>query len=253
MSRRLKWLYLIIGGVGALALAVAGLFVFTKTAAAVTDPASQAAAGDGYARVAPLSRGTSGMDVYWPGDGEPPLGDYDQALADALGISVEELRAAYETARATAIQQAVDEGLITQEQADELLNGSAPGPRGFRGWHGASIDMNALLADALGISVEALQAAQEEAHAAMIAQAVEAGTITQEEADLMAARVAIRDYLQEAMATAYKDAVQRALSDGVITQAQADQLLSSDGLGPGGFGWFPSGRGMHGGGRAFAP
>lgn len=129
--------------------------------------------------------------------------DYKQLLADALGITIEELDAAYETARTAAIEQAVEEGLITREQADELLVWGGPGLKGFgflfhrgpRGVTNDTIDENALLAQALGITVEELDAAREAANQAAIAQAVAEGIITQEQADQMLARRNLQSYL----------------------------------------------------------
>lgn len=131
----------------------------------------------------------------------------DELLADALGISVDDLAEAQTEAHAAAIEQAVEAGLLTQEQADQILEGNF-GFRGFGlfghhgfGHHGFGplgdneIDFDALLADALGISVEDLQAAREEAHAAAIAEMVEGGYLTQEQADLMAARQALKEYI----------------------------------------------------------
>jgi polyhydroxyalkanoate synthesis regulator phasin len=286
MTIQKKWLYLAVGGVGALALAAAVLFVLASPA---------------------MAEARSVLSPEWPGGGD---NGYDEALANALGISIEELQAAYESARAAAIQQAVDEGRLTQEQADQLLSGEAPEPRDRSGmdelvagalgvtveqlqaayesaraeamqqaaeeghltqeqagrrpnggegpggqragfdFHGSPGVTNELLADALGITTEELQAAQEQAFSAVIAQAVEDGTITQEEADLMQAHSAIRGYVGAAMSDAYANAVQQALADGVITQAQADQLLSEEHPGfPGSGGFFGGhgGPGMHGG------
>jgi formaldehyde-activating enzyme involved in methanogenesis len=133
--------------------------------------------------------------------------DYQQLLADALGITVEELEAAYEAARTAAIEQAVEEGLITREQADEMLVWGGVGHGGFkffgfrgfrggaRGVSGSTIDEQALLADALDITVEELQTAREKANEAAIAQAIEKGIITQEQADQMLARKDLMSYL----------------------------------------------------------
>ncbi len=186
-------------------------------------------------------------------------GNDSEALADALGITVEELEAAKEGVRTAAIEQAVADGLITQEQADQILSGEG---RGFmpRGGQNSEIDFEALLADELGISVEELQAAQEAVRAAQLEQAIEDGLITQEQADMMAARKAVNEYvdreaLQEMMQDAYETAVQQALDNGDITQEQADQLLSNEtNFGPGGLGGQrgqgrpggPGGRGGHG-------
>ena len=241
MAKGKKWLYLLAGGVGALVLAAAVLFVAARPVIA----SARSAFGWGC----PGCGGNNG---------------YQEALADALGITVEELQTAYQTAHEAAIRQAVEEGALTQEQADQILDGDFTGPRGGLGMHGG-FGMrggfgvtNELLADALGLSVEALESAQEQAFSAVIAQAVEDGTLTQEEADLMAARMAVNGYVSTAMADAYSNAVGQAVADGVITQAQADQLLSEARPGFRGFGGSFGGRGgmggrMHGGSGPFGP
>lgn len=120
----------------------------------------------------------------------------DELLAEALGIDVETLTAAREAAREAAIEQALAEGLITEEQAEMMLDGSfghgfhrGPGFHGF----GTAIDHEALLADALDISVEELQDAYQQAHEAALAELVAAGYLTEEEAELMQARQALRE------------------------------------------------------------
>jgi hypothetical protein len=125
-----------------------------------------------------------------------------------------------------------DQAPLTQEQ------------RLFRGE-----DHSALLAEVLGISEEELQAAKTEVQNRLLAEAVAAGKITQEEADLMKARLALHEYLRDRMQSAYDQAVAQAVADGVITQAQADQILSEGGpgfFGPRMGGGRPFGR--HGGG-----
>ena len=207
----------------------------------------------GVMAFAPLT--TASANSNWQDEaGDPPLGNYDEALAEALGISVDELQAAYQTARQAAVQQALADGKITQEQADRMLAADNDRPFGRDGRFGFG-QTGEFLADALGISVEDLQAAQEEAHTAVIDQALADGTITQEQVDRMAARSALAPYLQEAMQTAYQSAVEQALADGVITQDQADQLLenAANGVGPhDGFGGRPFG-GHPAGGHGFHP
>lgn len=214
--------------------------------------------------------------------------DYQQLLADALGIPVEDLEAAYEQARIAALEQAVAEGLITQEQADEMTVWAD-------GWHkrlpffgdrrarpgvpGGAIDEQALLAGALEVSVEELQQAREKANQAAIEMAIEEGIITQEEADAIASRRALQSYLdrdallsqalgisaaelQEAyaagktlstlleelgldaatvrdrVAAAREAALDQAVADGVITQEQRDEMAQGRGtVAP-----FPGGR-----------
>jgi hypothetical protein len=190
-------------------------------------------------------------------------GDRQQLLADALGISVEDLQAAYLEAANAAIDAAVTEDLLTQTQADTLkqrLENAAANGMGFRlGGRGLDflgandIDGEALLADALGITVEELQTAYNDAEAAALAQAVEDGQLTQEQADLVAARQAFREYMRTQQPS-YEEQVQAALDAGAITQAQADLLLANpQGVGGRGFGFggedFGGGRGMNGGMR----
>lgn len=175
-------------------------------------------------------------------------GPSDQYLADALGVSVEDLQAAQQAAAEAGLQQVVDQGLITQEQADAIQERSTLGRFAFGGHHGffdSAIDPGALLADALGVTVEQLQAARQTAMEAQLAQAVADGRITQEQADLMQARQQLKTYLDEqgledTLRTQVEAAVQQAVQAGVITQEQADAFLSN-GLG----------FGKHGGMRGF--
>ncbi len=180
----------------------------------------------------------------------------DDALAEALGISVDELNTAQQEAYQAAVQQGVDQGLITQAQADDMLNRSVGSRIGGR-WMGwlfqNGVDFQALLADALGISVEDLQAAQVEAAEIRLEQAVADGRITAEQADLMRSRYALfsNETFQNSMQTAFENAVNEAVSSGVITQAQADQILEQQGSfglrgGMFGFGGCRGGRGGFG-------
>lgn len=177
----------------------------------------------------------------------------NEDLATALGITVDELDAAYQSAGSTALAQAVEAGLITQAQADELSTNGAAFPFGGRwgGWLAENgIDFNALLADALGISVDDLQSAQTETYDARIDQAVADGNLSQEQADLMKGRYALSNSqsFQSAMQTAFEDAVNQAVDEGVITQTQADLILqNSDRMMLPGFGGGPGGHGGRGG------
>jgi hypothetical protein len=175
------------------------------------------------------------------------VANVDSYLATALGISPETLAAARETARLDGIQQALDKGLITQAQADTLKSNQRMGGRGGLGFFvkDADIDEDALLAKALGITVEKLEQARATAENARIDQAVADGKMTQEQADLMKAKQKLNQYLTDK--NVYSTAVAQAVKDGVITQAQADAILAQNN-GRGGFGKVaPGGPGALGG------
>jgi hypothetical protein len=174
----------------------------------------------------------------------------DEALAEALGITLDEFEAARETARIAMIDQAVADGLITEAEGEALkLEDTAFSPlaRQF------GYDKDEYLAGALDITVEELEAAEFDAYATLVAAAVEAGAITQAEADLLLAEKAAEarldeDALNAAVRAAYAEALDAAVAAGDITQAQADALMTELAtqmfdFGIGGHG----GRGGHGG------
>ncbi len=164
----------------------------------------------------------------------------DTYLAEALGITAAELQTAQQAANEAAIDQALAQGLITQAQADALKERSDMFGRGGRGFHGffgtdgATIDMDALLADALGITTDELSAARVKAQDLALAAAVADGRITQEQADQLKARQALQTYMegqdfQGQVRSLYEGLVQKAVQAGVITQEQADAILSDTG------------------------
>ncbi|MCL4560140.1 MAG: hypothetical protein M1281_05955 [Chloroflexi bacterium] len=168
----------------------------------------------------------------------------EQDLATALGIDVAKLQTAYQSAADQALQQAVSSGLLTQQQADKL-KGRPFGWEmlGGEGWLGQSgIDFNALLAKALGVSVDQLQAAYQKAFSASLDRLVQNGTLTQQQADALLGRFALANSakFQSAMQAAFEAAVKQAVTDGLITQSQADQILK-DGSGLGLFKMAPGG------------
>ncbi|NOZ73453.1 MAG: hypothetical protein GXP38_16385 [Chloroflexi bacterium] len=222
-----KWSKWIVGGVAAMALVVMAATALPQTAAAQEGPGP-----DTTAPTRPFAH---------PQQHGP---DQEQLLADALGITVEELQAAKQEAFDAALDQAVAEGLITQTQADFLKEHQGMARRGLgmiaplQRFANVDIDMDALLADALGISVDDLSAARDAAREAGLEQAVADGRITQEQADMMKARHDLGEYLKEQglpeqLRSIYEEAVQNAVEDGVITQEQADAILSQPGIGMG--------------------
>ena len=188
-------------------------------------------------------------------------GASDTYLAEALGITADELQTAQQTAHEAAIDQALAQGLITQAQADELKErsdtfGRFDGrmPHGMFGLADDTIDMDALLAEDLGVTADELNAARVEAQALALAAAVESGRITQEQADQMKARQALETYMQEQgigdqVRALYENLVNQAVQAGVITQEQADSILSNQGS----FGGMRGFDGFHGRGGMRMP
>lgn len=151
-------------------------------------------------------------------------------LIEAAGLTTDEFQAAMEEALPGLVEQALTDGVITQAQADYLLEN---GLRGAKGYLRSALQeyIDAATADILGVTVEELQTAREE------------GTV----ADLLDAAGLTREDLQTALEAATPDLIEQALADGLITQAQADYLLEN-GLPfhhPGGG---HGGHGPHGGG-----
>jgi len=210
---------------------VFGVFAYQSVYAQAGTPT--ATPGDAVAPGGPLDPAVRGSKM---------RGGYTSAaLAEALGITPDELSAAYTTANTAALKQAVEAGLLTQEQADALnVEGGRLSLRGLRGLRGSSIDYSALLADALGITPDELSAAISTASAASV-------EIFEE---LRAAYTALHadEKFQASMQSAHDAALAQAVQDGVITQAQADEITAQGGgwskLGLGGRGM----RGGHGGG-----
>lgn len=156
----------------------------------------------------------------------------EQAIAEALGISVEELQAARDEgtrlpeladelgvemadvvdaiaeAVEESIAQAVVDGVITQEQADRILARIDLRHLSYNIFN--LEDAAAVTADTLGISVEELQAALAD------------GTTLLELADELGVEMVD---VQTAVFNARVDAVQQALADELVTPQQANQIL----------------------------
>lgn len=299
MSKQNSWKRLLIGGAAATAV-VAGIAAFTLAPTSVSAqdaPADAPSAEDGGRRFGDRRSdgrgraGLAGMMGHGNRDGEK--GEYLEAELAKLGITAEQLEAAKEEVKATAIAQLVADGVITQEQADQMAEGEGRfggrfgghgGPKMGHFGHGDdAIDHDALLAEALDITVEELQAAKDAAREAALADAIAEGDVTEEQAEQMRAMHVLRDYIdheailagalgvtveelqtaheegtvrdlfedldrdqvKEAMQAGFEAAVAEAVADGVITPEQADALESGEGFG--GRGGFFSGRGGHGG------
>ncbi len=180
------------------------------------------------------------------GDGDGPLHDYIfPAIAEAFGLTEEQLasrdeareiiqalkaeltpeefRAKMQAAFESALEAAVADGVITQEQADAMLErralqafgrqGKGKGSHGYMGETDGVLKayMQPALAEALGVSVEELQAWHEDPAFNLRDYAEEQGWTVEE--------------LQALMQEAFQNAVQQALEDGSITPEQAERML----------------------------
>jgi hypothetical protein len=151
--------------------------------------------GDAASALGALFHGGPGG---FPGHGG--AGD-DTYLAEALGITVEELQAAQTAAWEAAVDQALEQGLITEAQATRLKAGGA----GFHGHGGGmlgwltgsedTIGVDAMLAEELGIGVDELSAARDEAFELRIEAGLDSGELSEDQASLMRARHALKDTL----------------------------------------------------------
>jgi hypothetical protein len=203
--------------IGALAAVVA--IGITLVAAVVIFPRVAFASGD--------EQGGRGWLHGWLGE---DISNHESRLAEALGISVADLQAAQEEARTAAVQQAVEQGFITQAQADRMILGNGFGlgrfGRGlgmgafhFGGLPGSAINHNALLAEALGITEAELEAANQEAQMAGVEEALAAGLIAEAQAEQMRAHIQLKSYLDqetmlaEALGMSVED-LRAALSEG---------------------------------------
>ncbi len=212
-----KWSFLVIAALSVLLVGLMASIALAQTATPETETEDNATQADGLSlrglHHGFMSSGSSAHDEY---------------LAEALGITLEQLQAARRTAMAAYLADAVTAGDITPEQADLALAKYA-----LRD----VIDQKALLAEALGMTTEELEAA------------LDGG---QSLSDLMTAAGMDADTLQTNLQAAYEAAVARAVADGVITQAQADAVLAQDTN----FGLFGGhgrgGRGHHGRGGSWS-
>ena len=159
-------------------------------------------------------------------------GGTGEDLAEALGITAEELDAAQEEAFLSAIDTALKAEYITDSQAESLKAGNG----GFRSLfrylsenERSEFDQAAYLAEALGISGEELEAAYDAIRQARIDELIADGIITQDQADLRVAFLALRESttFQANMKQAMTDAINSEVEAGTLTQAQADLLIAS--------------------------
>lgn len=148
-----------------------------------------------------------------------------EAVASKLGVTVDELAEATQAASQEAIEQALADGEITQEQADCLLSGEhmeSPGYGSFgrhMGWGGVGVEAHhATLANVLGMTVEELEAE------------LAAGKTLR---DLMEELDVDMDDVWDAMHGTRDATRQRALKEGCLTPQHEGWIFGQGGRGAG--------------------
>ena len=221
-----KWTKtLLISTLAVLVMAIGAVGVFAQTDGAAS--ADETTAAD------PIFHGR-GRGGFPPGD----PGERQSELADALGITVEELQEAQQVAHAARISKLVEDGTLTRDQANLMLAMDALKQ---------NFDRGAFMANALDMTIEEFEEARE------------AGTIRDSLANITPTE------LQEKMQAAIEDVLQQAVADDVITVEQADLVRERMGEGfgkprasggharPGSFGGHPRPGGFGGRGMGNVP
>jgi uncharacterized protein (DUF433 family) len=131
-------------------------------------------------------------------------------LAEARGMTEDELSAALQEAAGVRIAQALADGKITQEQADVMQERIADGMFPNRGGMFAGFHPAENIAEFLGMSLEDVKAA------------LDGG---QTVAELLESRGKTMDDLKGYGQSQAQDRMQQALTDGRITQEQADRMM----------------------------
>lgn len=148
-----------------------------------------------------------------------------EAIADVLGISVDEYDTAIETAHGQLLEEAVAEDVLTQEQADQILERmeggfgfkSMPFGRGRRGhkmggWMGGPENsLISVAAEQLGLTVEDL-----------LAELQDGKTI----ADVAGQHGVGAQTIADGFITIRTEKLDEAVAEGRITQEQADEMLA---------------------------
>lgn len=137
---------------------------------------------------------------------------YRQALAQKLGTTVEKLTQAETDARKDAATQAVKQGLMTQAQADAMLQRGASTGR-------ASADVSTAIRNAV------LDAAAKTL--GMTSADLTTALKTKSLLDLANEKKVDVAKLRAAMADAEKAAIDQAVKDGKLSQAQADAMKAN--------------------------
>jgi len=174
-------------------------------------------------------------------------------IAREQNVDVADIQEAVQSIHSEALQQAVEDGDLTQEQADllgEKMAGRASGLKGTDMLFGGFDRLQTMVettrttvAESLGMTIGELDAALDEKTLPEIAR--EQGV---DMAD-------VQDAMQTAKKAVFDESLQQAVSDGTLTQEQADLVgafMALRGAGPHG-GMFGGDFGLFGGGMMDGP
>ncbi len=148
-------------------------------------------------------------------EAEKEAGTTMSELIEEAGLTAEEFRDLIAVAREEAIQEAIDTGLITEEEAAQI--GEKRGNRGGR--QGNRGPQPEIVAELLGTDVETVEAAREDD---TLEQLIEDAGYTEE---------TFREAISEARQAAREARVAEALENGDITEEEAEAILSGEGRG----------------------
>jgi hypothetical protein len=137
---------------------------------------------------------------------------YQEALAEKLGVTVEELQSAQDEARDQVIEDALADGRITEEQAERLRNAEFGDLR-----RGFARGVRHAIGNAFETAAEILGLTKEE---------VRSGLAEGKSLNDLAAEQGISNLEAQLVAELTAD-IQAKVSDGSITQEQADRLLEN--------------------------
>ena len=147
-----------------------------------------------------------------PGEGSSFHEQYQEALAEKLGVSVDELQAAQEAARSQMIDDAVASGRITEEQAERLRNAE---PGELR--HGVAKRVRHAIGNVFESAAAILGLTTDE---------VRQGFSDGQSLNDMAAEQGVTDLETQLVASLTAD-IEAKIADGSITQEQGDRMLEN--------------------------
>ena len=150
---------------------------------------------------------------------------FREAVAEVLGISVEEYDAAVETAQGQVVDEAVTEGWLTEDQAEQMrermAEGFGPGMRGgkFGSMHGGRGGfMGAPGGSLLNVAAEQMDMSVQE-----LVEALDEDTSI---ADVAAEKGVDVQTIADAYLAQLSETLNQAVTDGKLTQERADWMLA---------------------------